>query len=362
MVKFHRMSKRGETSKFDQNPRLRGASKARTTSFKFSRSAKRGYGEGFKFSRAIKHELVQTAHLKSTPKGRVPYAPKSRCNEARCENALPRHTQRTQKNPPKRCELRAIKILPQRRIENTAQFRYKDRCGELKYYAQRAANFINLADQGLGYEFKFSRAMNRAAAWVRYARRGATMNFKFNCTASYKFNQTVRHTIAPKCRIWRFAEISSRRRVWQTAEILPQRYVRQKVEIPSQQYARRNMRQTAEISPRQCARQTARIPRNRSLPRVTKILLLRYIHDTEIASAQTMKALLLRHTPQAKISRAENCKNFNAMRQAASRRNFIEIARMMRHQIPAESCKISAKSRKISNENREISAERGAAR
>ncbi len=171
MVKFHRMSKRGETSKFDQNPWPRGAATARTTSFKFSRSAKRGYSEGFKFSRATKHELGQTAHLKSTLKGRAPCAAKSRCNEARCEDALPRHTQRTQKNPPKRCALRAIKILPQRRAEDTAKFRYQDRCGEPKCYAQRAANFIFSAEQSLGYEFKFSRAMNRVAAQAFTIRR-----------------------------------------------------------------------------------------------------------------------------------------------------------------------------------------------
>ena len=171
------MSERGETNKFDQNPLPRRAATARTTSFKFSRSAKRGYSEDFKFSRAIKHELDQTAHLKSTPKGRVPYAPKSRCNEARCEDALPRHTQRTQKNPPKRCELRAIKILPQRRVENTAQFRYKNRCGKLKQYTRQAVNFINLAEQSLGYEFKFGRAMNRVAAQARCARQGSCDEF-----------------------------------------------------------------------------------------------------------------------------------------------------------------------------------------
>ena len=83
----------------------------------------------------------------------------------------------------------------------------------------------------------------------------------------------------------------------------------------------------------------------------------------EIASAQTMKALLLWHVPQTEISRAENCKNFNAMRRAASRRNFIEIARMMNHKIPAENNKTLTESRKISNKScREISAERGAAR
>lgn len=171
------MSKRGETSKFDQNPRPRRAAKVRTTSFKFSCSAKRGYGEGFKFSRTIKHELAQTAHPKSTPKGRVPCTPKSRCNEARCENTPPRHTQRTQKNPPKRCELRAIKILPQRHVENTAQFRYKDRCGELKCHARQAVNFINLAEQSLGYEFKFNRAINRVSAQVRCARQGSCDEF-----------------------------------------------------------------------------------------------------------------------------------------------------------------------------------------
>ena len=177
MVKFHRMSKRGETSKFDQNPWPRGAATARTTSFKFSRSAKRGYSEGFKFSRAIKHELAQTAHLKNTPKWHAPYAAKSRYNEARCENTLPRHTQRTQKNPPKRCELRAIKILPQRRVENTAQFRYKNRCSEPKRYTRQAVNFINLVEQGLGYEFKFSRAMSRVAAQARCARQGGCDEF-----------------------------------------------------------------------------------------------------------------------------------------------------------------------------------------
>ena len=163
IAKFYCTSKRGDTSKFNQNPRPRGAAKARTTSFKFSR--------------ATKHELSQTAHLKNTPKGRAPYATKSRCNEARCENTPPRHTQRIQKNPPKRCELRAIKILPQRRVENTAQFRYKDRCGEPKQYARRAVNFINLAEQSLRYELKFSRAMNRVAARARCARQGGCDEF-----------------------------------------------------------------------------------------------------------------------------------------------------------------------------------------
>lgn len=174
IVKFHRMKKRGKTSKFDQNPRLQGTTKAQTTSFEFSLYTKLRYGENFKFSRATKHELVQTAHPKSTPKGRAPYAPKSSCNEARCENTPPRHTQRTQKNPPKRCELRAIKILPQ---QYTVKFRYKNRCGELKRYAQQAVNFINLAEQSLGYEFKFSRAMNRAASQARCTRQGGCDEF-----------------------------------------------------------------------------------------------------------------------------------------------------------------------------------------
>lgn len=364
IVKFHRMSKRSEMSKFDQNHLPRGAATARTTSFKFSRSAKRGYNEGFKFSRATKHELAQTAHLKNTPKGRAPYAPKSRCNEARCENTPPRHTQRTKKNPPKRCELRAIKILPQRRIENTAQFRYKNRYGEPKCYAQRAVNFINLAEQSLGYEFKFSRSMNRVAAHAGCTRQGATMNFKFNDAASYKFNQTARHTAAQKRRIRRFAEIPSQWRAWQTAEILPQRYARQKIEIPSQQYARRSMRQAEEISPGQHIRQAARILQNRSLPHAAKISLLRHTQGAEIAkaSAQNIKILLPRHTPQAKISRAENCENSATMRRAASRKNFIEIARMMNHQIPAENNKTLADSHKIPNESRRtILAKRGAA-
>lgn len=171
------MRKRGETSNFDQNPGLYGAAKARTTSFKFSRSVRLRYGEGFKFNRAIEYELGQTAHLKSTPKGCAPYASKSRCNEACCENTLPRHTQRTEKNPPKRCESRAIKILPQRRVESTVKFRYKDRCGALKYHARQAVNFINLAEQSLGCEFKFSRAMNRVAAQARCARQGGCDEF-----------------------------------------------------------------------------------------------------------------------------------------------------------------------------------------
>lgn len=364
IAKFYRMSKRGEMSKFDQNPRPRGAAKARTTSFKFSRSAKRGYNEGFKFSRAIKHELIQTAHPKSTPKGRAPYAPKSRCNEARCENTPPKHTQRTQKNPPKRCELRAIKILPQRRVENTAQFRYKDRCGELKCYAQQAVNFINLAEQSLGYEFKFDRAMSRVAAQARCTRQSVAINFKFNDAASYKFNQMARHMVAPKQHIRRFAEIPSRRRAWQTAKIPLQRYVQQKIEAPSQQYARRSMRKAAEILPRQCGRRTARILQKRSLSRAAKILLLRHTQGVEIAkaSAQNIKILLLRRTPQTEISRAENRRNFIAMRQAASRRNFIEIARMMSHQIPAKNRTISAESCKILIERHKIPAERGAAR
>ncbi len=353
------MSKRGETSKFDQNPRPRRAATARTNSFKFSRSAKRGYSESFKFSSAIKHRLDQTVHLKSTPKGRAPYASKSRCNEARCENTLPRHTQRTEKNSPKRCELRAIKILPQ---QYTVKFRYKDRCGALKQYARQVVNFINLAKQSLRYKFKFSRAINRVASQAKCIRQGVAMNFKFCGAASYKFNQTARRMVAPKQRIWRFAEILSQRRAWQTAEILPQRYVQQKIKIPSQQYARRSMRQAMEISPRQYARRTAGILQDCSLSRVTKILLLRHMHSAEIASPQTMKALLLQHTPQGEISRAENCKNSATMRQTASRKNFIEIARMMNHQIPAENNKTLAESRKISNKIcRKISDERGAA-
>lgn len=172
IAKFHRMRKRGETSKFNQKLQLQGAAKARTMSFKFSHSAKRGYSESFKFSRAIKYRLDQTAHLESTPKGRAPCAPKSRCNEVHCENALLRHMQRTEKNLPKRCELRAIKILPQRRAENTVKFHYKDRCGEAKCYAQRAANFIISVEQSLGYEFKFNRAINRVTAQARCARQG----------------------------------------------------------------------------------------------------------------------------------------------------------------------------------------------
>lgn len=341
------MCKRGETNKFDQNLRLHGAAKARMTSFKFSLSSKLRYSESFKFSCAIEYELSQTAHLKSTPKGRAPYAPKSRCNEAHCENTLPRHTQRTKKNPPKRCKSRAIKILPQRRAEDTAKFRYQDRCGEPKCYAQRAANFIFSAEQSLGYEFKFSRAMNRVAAQARCARQSVAINFKFNDAASYKFNQTMHHIVAPKQRIWCFAEISSRRRAWQTAEILPQRHVRQNIEILSQQYARR----------------TAGILQDRSLSRVTKILLLRHMQGAEIASAQTMKALLLLHTPQAEISRTTNRKNSAATQRVASRRNFIEIARMMNHQIHAENNKTFTESRKISNKSCcEIPAERGAAR
>ena len=168
------------------------------------------------------------------------------------------------------------------------------------------------------------------------------MNFKFCGAASYKFNQTVRHTIVPKQGIWRFAEISSQRRAWQVAEILPQRYVQQKIEAPSQQYAQRSMRQAAEISPGQHIRQTAIIPQKRSLQRAAKIL-------------------LLRHMPQGEISRAENCENSAAMRQAASRRNFIEIARMTSHQIPAENHKIIAENCKILIERHKIPAERGAA-
>lgn len=153
IAKFHRMRKRGETSKFDQNPGLHGAATARMTSFKFSLYTKLRYGENFKFSRAIKHRLSQTAHLKSTLKGCAPYASKSRCNEARCENTPPRHTQRTEKNPPKRGGL--LKIL-QQHAKNAVKPSYKDGCCEPKCYAQRAANFIFSAEQSLGCEFKFS--------------------------------------------------------------------------------------------------------------------------------------------------------------------------------------------------------------
>ena len=191
------------------------------------------------------------------------------------------------------------------------------------------------------------------------------MNFKFNCAVSYKFNQTVRHTIAPKQRIRRFAEILSQWRAWQTAEILPQRYVRQKIKIPSQWHARRSMRQAAEISPRQYMPRTARILQDHSLPHAAKISLLRHTRGAEIAKAfaQNIKILLPRHTPQTEISRAENCENSAAMQQAASRKNFIEIARMINHKIPAENNKTLAESRKISNKIcHKISAERGAAR
>ena len=191
------------------------------------------------------------------------------------------------------------------------------------------------------------------------------MNFKFCGAASYKFNQTVRHTIVPKQRIWRFAEISSRRRAWQATEIVLRRYVRQKIEIRSQQYAQRSMRQAAEISPRQYMPRMARILQDHSLPHAAKISLLRHTRGAEIvkAFAQNIKILLPRHTPQTEISRAENCENSAAMQQAASRRNFIEIVRMMNHQIPAKNDKILAESRKISNKScREIPAERGAAR
>lgn len=70
-----------------------------------------------------------------------------------------------------------MKILPQRRAENTVKFHYKDRCGELKRYARQAVNFINLAEQSLGYEFKFSRAMSRVAAQVRCAQQGGCDEF-----------------------------------------------------------------------------------------------------------------------------------------------------------------------------------------
>ncbi|WP_298051466.1 hypothetical protein [uncultured Campylobacter sp.] len=190
------------------------------------------------------------------------------------------------------------------------------------------------------------------------------MNFKFCGAASYKFNQTARRMAAPKQNIWRFAKIPSQWRAWQTAEILPQRYARQKIKIPSQQYAR-SMQKTAEILPGQYIRQMARIPQKRSLPRAAKILLLRHMHGAEVAkaSAQIIKILFLQHMPQAEISRAENCENSATMQRAASRRNFIEIARMMNYQIPAENNKTLADSRTILNESCcEISAERGAAR
>lgn len=162
------------------------------------------------------------------------------------------------------------------------------------------------------------------------------MNFKFCGAASYKFNQAARHMAAPKQCIWRFAEILSQWRAWQTAE----------------------------ISPRQHIRQAARILQDHSLPHAAKISLLRHTQGAEIAkaSAQNIKILLPRHTPQAKISRAENCENSAAMRQAASRRNFIEAARMTSHQIPAENHKIIAESCKILIERHKIPAERGAAR
>lgn len=161
------MRKRGETSKFDQNSGLQGTAKARMTSFEFSLYTKLRYGENFKFSRAIEYKLSQMAYLESTPKGRAPYAPKSRCNEAHCENTLPRHTQRTEKNPPKRGGL--LKIL-QQHAKNAVKPSYKDGCCEPKRYVRRAINFINLAEKGLGCEFKISLAMNRAAVRTRYAR------------------------------------------------------------------------------------------------------------------------------------------------------------------------------------------------
>jgi len=168
---------------------------------------------------------------------------------------------------------------------------------------------------------------------------------------------------APKQRIWHFAKIPSQRRAWQTAEILPQRYVQQKIKIPSQQYARQSMRKAAEILLGQYIRLTGKILKKRSLLRAAKILLLRHTQGAEIASTQIMKALLFRHVPQGEISRAENRKNSAAVQQAASRRNFIEIARMINHKIPAENNKTLAESRKISNKScREIPAERGTAR
>ena len=189
------------------------------------------------------------------------------------------------------------------------------------------------------------------------------MNFKFCGAASYKFNQTACRMAAPKQRIWHFAKIPSQRRAWQTAEILPQRYVQQKIKIPSQQYARRSMRKAAEILLGQYIRLTGRILQKRSLLRAAKIPSFRHMHGAEIASAQIMKALLFRHVPQGEISRAENRKNSAAMQQAVSRRNFIEISRMMSHQIPAENNKTLADSRTILNESCcETPVERGAAR
>ena len=205
-------------------------------------------------------------------------------------------------------------------MEDIVKFRYKHRCGELKRYAKQAVNFINLADQGLGYEFKFSRAMNRVVARARCTRQGVAINFKFNDAASYKFNQTARHTAASKQRIRCFAEIPSQRRTQQISEIPSRLYVQQKIKIPSQWHARRSMRQATEISPEQYIRQAARILQNRSLPRAAKILLLRHMHGAE-------------------------------------------IARLMRHQIPAKNYKIPAESRQISDKScRKIPAEKGAAR
>lgn len=216
IVKFHRMSKRGETSKFDQNLRSHEASKARTTSFKFSRSAKLRYGEEFKFSRAIEYRLDQTAHLKSTPKGRAPYAPKSRCNEARCENAPLRHTQRTEKNPPKRGEL--LKIL-QQHAKNAVKPSYKDGCCEPKRYVRRAINFINLAEKDLGCEFKISLAMNRAAVRTRYAQQATAAhrvifeNVVFARAANVKILSKLRavgrrHDGKPKRHVRRDADLA----------------------------------------------------------------------------------------------------------------------------------------------------------
>ena len=110
---------------------------------------------------------------------------------------------------------------------------------------------------------------------------------------------------------------------------------------------------------------TARILQDHSLPHAAKISLLRHTRGAEIAkaSAQNIKILLPRHTPQTEISRTENCENSAAMQQAASRKNFIEIARMTSHQIPAENNKTLADSRTILNEScYEIPAKRGAAR
>ena len=76
-------------------------------------------------------------------------------------------------------------------------------------------------------------------------------------------------------------------------------------------------------------------------------------HESSIASARAARRNIARREPQ----------KFQCDAQAASSRNFIEIARMINHQIPAENNKTPADSRKIPNKSCcEISAERGAAR